>query len=525
VVGPPPAGFAWTPARTVALALLCLAQLLDVLDATIVNVALPAIQRDLGFTPTDLQWVISAYTVVFGGALLLGGRLGDLVGRRRILLAGIVVFTLASVASGLAGLGGTGPGGIGPDGGAGPGGIGPDGGADPGGIGPDGGAGMLVGARAAQGLGAALVAPMTLAMIASIFPEGAPRNRAVAIWGAVTATGGSLGLIAGGALVDGPGWRWTFLVNVPFGLLILLAGWWVLPADRPARRHRRFDAVGAVTSTAGLCLLAYAVTATGTAAWTSTRVLAPLAGAAALLAWFVVHEALLAGEPLMPFRLLRIRAVAGANAVQLLVGGAMYALFYFASLYLQEVRGYSAFGTGAALAPFTIGILALSALGPPLLSRIGTRAVLVAGSLVGAAGFLAFTGVSPTGGLVPTVILPSLVLSLGLALMFVPLTIASVSGVPGGQHGIASGLLNVNRTVGGALGLAVLSSLAAGHTSRAVRGGAALAVARTGGYRLGFLVAAGLLALSAVIAFALFRGEGRGRRVDLTALTTAGLDG
>jgi EmrB/QacA subfamily drug resistance transporter len=484
-----PSEFEWTSRHIFALAVLCTAQLFDVLDATIVNVALPSIQHDLAFAEGDLQWVINAYTVLFGGFLLLGGRLGDLLGRRRMLMWGIALFTVASVLSGIAE-----------------------------------NAEMLIGTRGLQGIGAALISPMTLAMIASIFPEGSPRNRAIAIWGAVTAAGGSLGLVFGGMLVEGPGWRWIFFINIPFGVAMVLLGLRFLPADGARRREERFDVVGAVTSTAGLCVLAYAIAQTSTQSWGDAETIWLFLTGVALLAYFVVHETRISKAPLVPFRLFRNRTVAGANLMQLVIGGAMYALFYFVSIYMQEVLGYSALATGAALIPFTAGILLFAGIGPLLIPRIGTRLVLVIGSLISAGGFVMFANITAEDDLMGNLIIPSVVLSIGLALMFVPITISSVSGVSPSQHGVASGVLNVNRTVGGALGLAVLATIATDRMESSVRSGTDPGVAATEGFRLGYGIAAGLMVFSAVVAILLFRNEGKGEKVDMKALATIGID-
>ncbi|MBE1559041.1 MFS transporter [Nonomuraea africana] len=459
--------FVWTPRHVGALAVLCLAQVLDSVDVTVVNVALPAIQDDLGFSAADLSWVMNAYMVVFGGFLLLGGRLGDSYGHRRVLLGGITLFTVASLAAGLAQ-----------------------------------NASSLVAARAAQGLGAALIAPMTLALIALIFPEGRPRNRAFAIWGAATGASSTLGLFAGGLLADGPGWRWIFFINVPIGVLLLIAARQPYAAERITRARRGFDLVGAAVSTAGVSLLAYAVLQTAAHPWASPHTIGLLAAAAALLVYFVVHEARIAKEPLVPLRLFGNRSVAGANLIQALRGGAMFAVFYFATLFLQEVLGYSALQTGLAYVPLTLLLVGAAGLGPMLVRRFGTRLVITFGSLITAGGLLLFTGISPDGALWPQVMLPLLVTGFGFGLVVVPLTAAALAGVPPSSSGVASSLLNVSAQLGGALGLAVLSTTATGRTADALKAGAAPAEALTDGFRLGFAVAAALMAVVVAIALA-----------------------
>jgi EmrB/QacA subfamily drug resistance transporter len=483
-------GFTWTGRHTVALLTLCLAQLIELIDITIVNVTLPTMGRALGFSQDGLTWVVNAYIVLFGGLLLLGGRSGDLLGRRRVFLSGVAVFTAASLASGLAQS-----------------------------------ASMLIITRGLQGLSAAFVSPMTLAMIASTFPDGPARNRAVAIWGAIGGISGSLGVTIGGLLASGPGWRWIFFVNIPVGLFMLAVGPRYLDADRPARRHHTFDVTGAVTVTAGTTLLAYAVSQTSTHPWGSARTIGLLAGAAALIGYFALHEIRFSKEPLIPFSIFSNRSVTGANVVGLLVGGGMFATFYFFSLYQQEVLGYSALKTGIAYLPLTGTLMVFAAITPVLIPRIGVRWLLAAGGLIAAAGMFMFALDSPTGSLWADVIAPSLVVAPGLALTFVPMTLAAVAGVPSSDTGIASGLANVSRTMGGALGLAIIATLATDLTSSQLRAGESARSALGNGYSLGFIISACLLAASAVAAIVLFRDEGRGKKVDLTELATAGSEG
>jgi EmrB/QacA subfamily drug resistance transporter len=483
------ASFVWTRRHTIALLTLCLAQLIELIDITIVNVTLPTMGRALGFSQGSLSWVVNAYIVLFGGFLLLGGRCGDLLGRRRVFLTGIAVFTAASLASGLARS-----------------------------------ADMLILTRGIQGLSAAFVSPMTLAMIASTFPDGPPRNRAIAIWGGIAGISGSLGVTIGGLLVTGPGWRWIFFVNIPIGLFMLAAGPRYLNADPPSRKHRTFDVTGAVTVTAGVTLLAYAVSQTSSHPWDSGQTIGLLAGAAALLVYFTLHEIRFSKEPLIPFSIFSNRSVTGASVVSVLVGGGMFAMFYFFSLYQQQVLHYSALKTGIAYLPLTGMLMVFAAVTPMLIPKIGVRWLLAAGGAIAAIGMLMFAANSPTGSLWDDVIAPSLVLAPGLALTFVPMTVAAVANVPSSDTGVASGLANVSRTVGGALGLAVIVTLATDRTINQVRAGHAVNVALSNGFRLGFTISACLLAASAVAAILLFRGEGRGKKVDLTELATAGSD-
>lgn len=475
--------FTWTRRHTLGLLVICLAQFLELIDVTIVNVALPTIRQALGFSSASMPWVVNAYIVAFGGLLLLGGRCGDLLGRRRVFLAGIAVFTTASLTSGLAQS-----------------------------------ADMLILTRGLQGLSAAFVSPMTLAIIAAIFPDGRPRNRALAVWGGVSGISGSLGVTMGGLLASGPGWRWIFFVNVPVGLFILAAGPRYLSADRPSRQHRSFDLAGAITVTAAVTVCVYAVSQTSAHPWASAPTIGLLSVAALLLGAFVVLEARFAAEPLIPFALLKNRSVSAANTVSFLVGGGMFSLFYFFSLYQQEVLSYSALKTGMAYLPLTGLLVVCAAPTPQIIARAGVRWPLAAGGVISAAGMALFAADTAAGGLWRDVIGPSLIVAPGLALTFVPMTVAAVAGVSPADTGIASGLANVSRTVGGALGLAVIATLATDRASGQLGHGAAIGAALSSGYRLGFAVSACLLGAAAVAAVAMFRKEGRGKKIDLAGL-------
>jgi EmrB/QacA subfamily drug resistance transporter len=462
-----------------------LAALLDTIDVTVVNVAMPTIREALHFSEGGLAWMVNAYMVPFGGFLLFGGRAGDLLGRRRVLLAGTAVFTLASLGSALA---------------------------------P--GVGVMITTRAIEGLAAAFVVPMTLAMLSTVFPAGPARNRAFAIWGGVSAAGGTLGLIAGGLLVWLAGWRWIFFINVPVGLFVLAAATRLLPAD-PARERSRgqFDLIGAVSVTGGSSLLAYAVVQTGSHPWGSARTIALLAGAAVLLGYFVLHERFVASSPLMPMAVWRSGPVTGANVVTALLSSAIFAMFYSTTLYMQQVLGYSALRTGLAYLPLGLSILVAAGLAPALVSRIGVRLVAVAGAALSLAGLILFTRIPAHGQLLTDIVLPSVIVGLGGGLVLLSTTIAGMSGVPAEQHGVASALLNVSRQLGGALGLAAISTVV---TSVAVRSagslGAALPDALTAGFRAGFTVSAALTGLAALTALALLREDGRGQRVNLVEL-------
>ncbi|MFI7148465.1 MFS transporter [Nonomuraea sp. NPDC050022] len=454
--------FVWTRGHVVALVALCLAQVLDAVDSTVVNVALPAIKDELAFSAADLSWVVNAYMVPFGGFLLLGGRLGDLLGHRRVLMGGIALFTGASLVAGLA---------------------------------PS--AGALVGARGVQGLAAALVAPMTLAMITLIFPEGRPRSRALAVWGTATAVSSALGLVAGGLLADGPGWRWIFFINVPIGVLLVAAGR-VLPARGEPRSGRGFDVVGAATVTLGVGLLIYAVLR---AEWGLLLV------GAALLGYFAVHENAVARRPVVDFRLFRIRSVAGANLIQVVRASALFGLFYLATLFMQEVLGFSALVTGLAYVPMTVVMVGASWLGPLLVGRLGARPVLAFGALVAAAGLLPLAWISPDAGLLVSLIVPMVVVGVGHGIMVVPLTDAALSRVPSSESGVAAAVLNVSAQLGGALGLAVLATSAAARTDDRLQAGTPLSAALTDGYGLAFVLSAVLMALCAALAITFIPGR------------------
>jgi EmrB/QacA subfamily drug resistance transporter len=479
------ASFLWTRRHVLTLVVLCLAALLDTVDVTVVNVAMPAIRESLRFSESGLSWMVNAYMVPFGGFLLLGGRAGDLLGRRRVLVAGTAAFALASLGSALA---------------------------------PS--AGVMVGTRAAEGLAAAFVVPMTLALLSSVFPAGPARNRAFAVWGGVSAAGGTLGLVLGGVLVSAVGWRWIFLVNLPVGAVVVAAALRLLPADgsRLAFRRGGFDVGGALSVTAGTSLLAYAVVQTGSHPWGSARTVALLAVAAALIGYFVAHERFVARSPLMPLALWRNRSVAGANVVSALVASALFAVFYSTTLYMQQVLGYSALRTGLAYVPFGLSILVAASLAPTLVALVGIRLTTIAGALTSVAGFALLARIPADGRLLADVIVPTVVVGLGGGLMIVPTSIAAMSGGDGASHGVASALLNVSRQLGGALGLAVISAVVAGAAAASAATGHDAAVALTAGFRAGFVISAALAGVSVLTAAALLREDGRGQRVNLVEL-------
>jgi EmrB/QacA subfamily drug resistance transporter len=478
--------FTWTRRHVIALMVLCLAALLDTIDVTVVNVAMPAIKNALHFSEGDLAWMVNAYMVPFGGFLLLAGRAGDLLGRRRILLGGTALFTLASLGSALA---------------------------------PD--AAVMITTRALEGLAAAFVVPTTLAMLALVFPPGPARNRAFAVWGGGAAISGTLGLIAGGLLVSAVGWRWIFFINIPVGVLVIAASQRALPADLVSGPRRPFDLPGAISVTGGASLLAYAVVQTSSHPWGSGRTIGLLLLAAPLIGCFLVRERV-AADPLMPLSLWRNRSVAGANIVSALLSSAVFAMFYSTTLYEQQVLGYSALRTGLAYVPLGLSILIAAGLGPVLVPRIGVRFTTAIGSAIATAGMVLLTGLPVAAKLGTQLILPEVIVGFGAGMAFIPSSIAALAGVPSARSGVASALLNVSRQLGGGLGLAVISTVVASRTAHAVASGTAVAAAMTTGFRAGFIVSTGLVAASLVAALGLLREDGRGQAVNVIELQTAG---
>lgn len=452
------------------LALVCTAQFMVILDVSIVNVALPSMRRDLGFSETGLQWVVNAYTLAFAGFLLLGGRAADLYGRRRLFILGLGLFSLASLAGGLAQNGAT-----------------------------------LVAARAVQGLGGAVLAPATLTILTTTFAEGRARSRALGVWSAVMAAGGAAGALLGGILTDLLSWRWILFVNVPIGVAAIVAGRAFLVESKGDER-RSLDLAGTVTLTGGLVALVYAIVRTDVYAWTAWQTLSVLAVAAVLLAASLVIEARLAPHPLLPLGLLRLRGVTGANLVALLLGGALFALFFFLSLYLQNVLGYSPLRAGVAFLPLTAGIVVGSAISARAVNRLGVRPLLAAGPLLAGVGMLWLSRISPTGDYWIHVFGPTVVLALGMGLAFVPLTLAATGGVDPRDAGAASGLINTSRQVGGSIGLAALATVAIDRTKELLAGArppapALVASATTSGYAHAFVIAGGVAVAAALAAF------------------------
>jgi EmrB/QacA subfamily drug resistance transporter len=438
---------------------------MNVLDTTIVGVALPAIRHDLGFTQASLAWVVNAYLLTYGGFLLLGGRLGDLFGHRRLFAAGIAVFTLASVACGLAGS-----------------------------------QAFLLAARAVQGLGGAVASAVALSLVVSLFPEPGERAKAMGVFGMVSAGGGSIGVLGGGILTGLLSWHWIFLVNAPIGVVVLLASLRVLPASPARARGGRLDVAGAVLVTTAVMLAIYAVVGVGQAGWASARTLGTLAAAAVLLAAFAVVEGRVS-DPLMPLRLLRMRNLSTASVIGVLWAAAMFACFFLTTLYLQLVLGYSPLLTGLAFLPMNLIMAGLSAgLAARLVTWFGVRLPLVSGLFLAAAG-LGLMGRAPVGGHFLTDVLPGgILLGIGAGTALAPLLLTATSNVRPGEAGLASGMVNTSFMLGGALGLAVLAGIATTRTSSLLGAGQGHLAALTGGYHAAFLAGAACAALAALLA-------------------------
>jgi EmrB/QacA subfamily drug resistance transporter len=417
--------------KWLVLVLVCLAQFMVILDGTIVNVALPSIQQDLGLSEANLQWIVNAYTLVFGGFLLLGGRAGDLIGRKRLFLAGLVVFTVASLLNGLAV-----------------------------------NEGMLIGSRALQGLGAAFISPAALSIIATTFSEGAERARALGVWAAIAIGGAAIGLILGGLLTQLLSWPWIFFVNVPVGIVTFVLALRLIPESRDEHAHRAFDVGGAVTVTGGLMALVYAIVKAETDGWGSPITLGSFAVSAILLASFVVIE-LRSKAPLVRLSIFRVRSLLTANVVMLLVASGMFAMFFFNTLYIQRVLGFGPLKAGLAFLPFTAGVMLSAGLASQFAPRVGVRPVAGLGMVVSAIGMLLLVRI-PVDGSYLADVLPSLVVtSLGMGAVFMPLTLIATTGLVDEDQGLASGLFNTSQQIGGALGLAILSTVAASKTTAA----------------------------------------------------------
>jgi EmrB/QacA subfamily drug resistance transporter len=451
-----------------ALVLLAAAQFVVVLDASIVNVALPSIGEDLGITQADLSWVVNAYTLFFGGFLLLGGRMADLLGRRRVFMGGLILFAIASLGGGLA--------------------------QDD---------TQLIIARALQGLGAAILSPAALSIVTTTFTEGAERNKALGVWGAVAGSGGAAGVLLGGVLTDALSWEWVLFVNVPIGIAAAAAAPFLLADTRDTDRHRSFDAAGALTITAALSIFVFALVDAEDAGWGSTQTIVLLAAAALLFAAFGFIETR-TKAPLVPFGIFRLRTLSASNGVGLLLGMALFSMFFFVSLYMQFVLRFDALETGLAYLPLALTIIISAGVASQLVTRLGFKPVLMFGLAMVAIGLVWFAQVSVGGSYVGDVLFPSVIAGAGLGFSFVPVTIGAVSGTKESESGLASGLINTSQQIGGALGLAILSTIAFANVPDEGRQDVG---ALTAGFQDAFLVGAGFAALGFLIAAFAVRGE------------------
>ncbi|HEX8977915.1 MAG TPA: MFS transporter [Solirubrobacteraceae bacterium] len=449
----------------------CLAQFMVVLDATVVNIALPSVQRGLHFSAANLQWVVNAYTLIFGGFLLLGGRAADLLGRKRLFVAGVILFSAASLLNGVAQS-----------------------------------SGMLIVGRGLQGLGGALVSPAALSIVTTTFSDGDQRTRALGVWSAIAASGAAVGLLVGGILTDVASWRWVFFVNVPVGIATVALALRYVSESRAEVEHRSYDIAGAFTVTAGLVVLVYAIVKAQAYGWGSARTLGLSAVALTLLAAFVFIENR-SRAPLMRLNIFRIRTLAVADSALLLVASGMFGMFFFASLYVQEILGYSPLRAGLAFLPVSAGIMVGAGLSQQLIRRLGVRRVSIAGIAVATAGMLILTQLPVHGSYAGDLLVGLLPMSIGMGLTFVPITLLGTSGVKGEDAGLASGLFNTAQQVGGSLGLAILASLAASQTSGLLHAsaGANQLAARVSGYHVAFLAAAIMLAAAGALMLVVLR--------------------
>jgi EmrB/QacA subfamily drug resistance transporter len=457
----------------VVLVIVCLAQFMVVLDATIVNVALYHIQTGLHFNQANLQWVVNAYTLVFAGFLLLGGRVGDILGRKRFFLIGLVIFTAASFLNGIATS-----------------------------------SGMLIGFRALQGLGAALISPAALSIISTTFAEGKERARALAVWAAIAIGGSAFGLVLGGWLTQSFSWRWIFFVNVPVGIITFFAAMRVVPESKDEHAHKGYDLAGAVTVTGGLMLLVYGLVSAAQHGWGSTVSTVSFVVAAVLLVGFVFIEQRSA-EPLVRLSIFRIRSLTTANLAMFLAFSGMFAMFFFNTQYIQRGLGFDPLKTGLAFLPFTAGIMVSAGLASALAPRIGVRPVTAAGMVLTIVGLLLFSRMPAVNGSYVTDVLPGMLLaSLGMGAIFMPLTLVATTGLKNEDQGLASGLFNTSQQVGGALGLAILTTVAVNHTSAAALAHPLLqssVPSLVNGWQYAFIGAAVLVGLSLIVFVALLR--------------------
>jgi EmrB/QacA subfamily drug resistance transporter len=463
-----PAGSSLQSRRGIAiLLLLSLVQFMDILDASILNIALPSIKNDLGFSQQSLQWVVNGYILTYGGFLLLGGRMADLLGRRLVLVTGLVVFAGASLAGGLAHS-----------------------------------SSLLVGARFAQGLGAAMLSPAALSSLTSTFRSTRDRNTALGVWAAVSGIGGAAGVLFGGLLTEGPGWRWVLFVNAPFAAVAFVGAFALLEKERLRARLASFDALGALLVTGGMLLLVFALVKAPDVGWGATRTIAGLAVAGLMLAAFVANE-LRVSSPLVPMSILRVRGVAAADATQLVAVAGFLPMFFFLTLYMQTVLHYSPIQTGTAYLPLTGGFIIAASVCSQLFARIGTKPVILAGAVIAAGGLDWLSRIPLDGSYVSDVLPGLLVASVGLGGLFTGATTAANAGVGEDKAGLAAGLLNTGQQLGAALGLAILSALATSRTTSLLHAGHdTVAQAATGGYQRALMVGAFFVLAATVVALA-----------------------
>jgi EmrB/QacA subfamily drug resistance transporter len=463
----PEPSFLATRRGRLTLAFLCGVAFLDFVDASIVNVALPSIRHSLHFSIQSLQWVLSGYLLTYGGFMLLGGRAADLIGRRRVLVAGTSLFGLASLTGGLAGS-----------------------------------EGMLIGARLAQGIGAAMMIPAALSILTTSFSEGGDRNKAIGAWGATAGLASALGVFLGGVLSEGPGWRWVFFVNLPVCVLDLLVAFRLVASDHRRPRVANFDALGALLATSGMLLLTYAIIKAPEIGWGKARTVGQLAGAAALLAAFALNETR-QRNPLFPFSILRIKGLAAADLTQVIAMAGFYAMFFFLTLYMQNVLGFSRIQAGAAYIPTTLGVAISSGIASKLFARTGTRPIIITGALLGAAGVFWLSHIPEQGSYLSDLLPGLLIMSAGLGAVFVGVTTAAQAGVPPDKAGLAAALLNASTWLGGALGIAIASAISTSRANQLLAAHATAHQALTSGFQRALLacsiamLAAALLALRA----------------------------
>ncbi len=456
--------FLGTRRGKLTLALLAAVAFLDFVDASIVNIALPDIREDLHFSVQDLQWVLSGYLLTYGGFMLLGGRAGDLLGRRRVLVTGTSVFAISSLIGGFAGS-----------------------------------AGVLVGARLSQGLGAALMLPAALSLLTTNFKEGKDRNTALGIWGGVAGLASAAGVFLGGVLTEGPGWRWVLFVNPPIAVVLLGAIFWLIPGERRRAPLANFDLVGTVLVTGGMLLLVFALVKAPDQGWGSGRTIGELAGAGVLLAAFVANEQR-SRNPLVPLSIFRVRGLAAADVTMLIAAAGLISMFFFLTLYMQNVLGYSPLETGAAYLPFTVGVAVAAGVSSQLMAKIGARPLIVGGAVIGAGGLYYLSRIPVDGSYVTDLFPGMMIVSLGLGAMFVAVTTAANAGVPADKAGLAAALVNASQQVGGALGLAIFSAIATARTTHLLGTHTPVPQALTSGFHQALLAECFFVVATALIA-------------------------